>query len=145
MIDEEILASRVAKIREYAKLLSELLKTPKDEFVQEPACYLQAERLLEVMIQAMIDIGNHLIAGLLLMKPEDYRQIFDILAQNRILPQELLPKARELVGLRNLLVHDYLEVDHERLYEEAQVGLGDFEGYCEAVVRFLRQRAQDSR
>ena len=145
MIDEEIIASRIAKIREYAKLLSGLLKTPKEEFVREPAYYLQAERLLEVMIQAMIDIGNHLIAGLLLKKPEDYRQIFDILAQNRILPQELLPKARELVGLRNLLVHDYLDVDHERLYEEAKAGLGDFEAFCEAVVRFLRQqRDRDS-
>lgn len=139
MIDEEIITSRIAKIREYAKLLSELLKTPKDQFVQEPAYYLQAERLLEVMIQAMIDIGNHLISGLLLKKPEDYRQIFDILVQNRIIPAEFLPKARELVGLRNLLSHEYLEIDHERLYEEAKAGLKDFEGFCEAIVRFLKR------
>lgn len=140
MIDEEIIASRMAKIRQYAKRLSELLETPKDEFIREPTYYLQAERLLEVMIQAMIDIGNHLIAGLLLKKPEDYHQVFDILAQNRILPTEFLHKAHELVGLRNLLTHEYLEIDHARLYEEAKAGLGDFEGFCEAIVRFLRRR-----
>jgi len=139
MIDEEIITSRIAKIREYAKRLCGLLQTPKAEFIQEPAYYLQAERLLEVMIQAMIDIGNHVIAGELLKKPEDYRQVFDILVQNRILPSEFLPKAHELVGLRNLLSHEYLEIDHERLYEEAKAGLGDFEEFCEAIVQFIRR------
>ena len=92
MIDEEIVTARIAKIREYGRLLADLLRVSKDKFVQEPAYYLQAERLLEVMIQAMIDIGNHVIAGLLLKKPEDYRQVFDILAHNHIIPEELLLK-----------------------------------------------------
>ncbi len=141
MIDEEIVTARVAKIREYANLLARLLQASKREFVQEPAYYLQAERLLEVMIQAMIDIGNHVIAGLLLKKPEDYRQVFDILAQNRIIPEELLPKVRALVGLRNLLVHEYFEVDHSRLYDEARAGLTDFEEFCRAIVHFLQNRS----
>lgn len=140
MIDEEIVTARIAKIREYANLLARLLQVSKREFVQEPAYYLQAERLLEVMIQAMLDIGNHLIAGLLLKKPQDYRQVFDILAQNGILPKELLSRVRALVGLRNLLVHEYFEIDHERLYDEAKAGLADFERFCEAVVRFLQSR-----
>ena len=140
MIDEELVASRIAKIREYANLLARLLQSSKRQFVQDPAYYLQAERLLEVMIQAMLDIGNHLIAGLLLKKPQDYRQVFDILAQNGILPEELLSRVRALVGLRNLLVHEYFEIDHERLHDEAKAGLTDFERFCEAVVRFLQSR-----
>jgi uncharacterized protein YutE (UPF0331/DUF86 family) len=138
MIDEEIIAARIAKIREYGRLLANLLQIPRDKFVQEPTYYLQAERLLEVMIQAMIDSGNHVIAELLLKKPEDYRQVFDILAQNHIIPEELLPKLRALVGLRNLLVHEYFEVDHGRLYDEAKAGLADFEEFCKALVRFLQ-------
>lgn len=141
MIDEEIVTVRIAKIREYGRLLAGLLQTPKDKFVQEPAYYLQAERLLEVMIQAMIDIGNHVIAGLLLKKPEDYRQVFDILAQNRVIPEELLPKVRALVGLRNLLVHEYFEIDHGRLYDEAKAVLADFEEFCKAIVHFLQNRS----
>ncbi|MCI2430524.1 DUF86 domain-containing protein [Candidatus Acetothermia bacterium] len=138
MIDGEIVTVRIAKIREYARLLAKLLRTPKDQFVQEPAYYLQAERLLEVMIQAMLDIGNHLIAGLLLKKPEGYRQVFEILVQNGILSAEFLPKAQALAGLRNLLIHEYFEIDRARLYEEAKQGLPDFERFCEAIVRFLQ-------
>ncbi len=141
MIDEEVITGRIAKIREYGRLLANLLQTPRDKFVQEPVYYLQAERLLEVMIQAMIDIGNHVIAGLLLKKPEDYRQIFDILAQNHIISEELLPKVRALVGLRNLLVHEYFEVDHSRLYDEARAGLADFEEFCKAIVHFLQNHS----
>lgn len=140
MIDEEVITARIAKIREYGCLLADILKIPKDKFIEEPGYYLQAERLLEVIIQAMLDIGNHVIAGLLLKKPEDYRQIFDILAQNRIIPGELLPQLRALVGLRNLLVHEYFEVDHGRLYDEARAGLADFEKFCKAIVRFLQGR-----
>lgn len=141
MIDEEIITARIAKIREYGRLLTDILRIPKDTFVQEPAYYLQAERLLEVMIQAVLDIGNHVIAGLLLKKPEDYRQVFDILAQNQIISEELLPRLRALVGLRNLLVHEYFEVDHGRLYDEARIGLADFEKFCKAIVHFLQSRS----
>lgn len=142
MIDKDIISSRLSKIREYSKLLKELVKIPKEDFITTPAHYLEAERLLEVMIQSMIDIGTHIIAGLLLKKPEDYHQVFEILTKEGIITKEFLPKAHAMVGLRNLLSHEYLAIDHAKLYDNIKAGLYDFQEFSTLIVTFLRQKGK---
>ena len=63
MVDREILLRRVELIREYGKILKELVALPEDTFVGDPDVYLKAERCLEVVIQAMLDIGGHIISA----------------------------------------------------------------------------------
>lgn len=138
MIDENIISSRLAKIREYSNLLKELVEIPKEKFVSTPAHYLEAERLLEVMIQSMIDIGTHIIAALLLKKAEDYHQVFEVLASEEIISKEFLPRAHALVGLRNILSHEYLAIDHGKLYKDAKAGLYDFQEFSTSIVKFLK-------
>lgn len=140
MIDENIIASRLAKIREYSNLLKELMKVSKEDFVNTPAHYLGAERILEVMIQSMIDIGTHIVAALLLRKAEDYHQVFDILSAEGIISKEFLPRVHGMVGLRNLLSHEYLTIDHGKLYDNIKAGLYDFGEFSALIVSFLRQK-----
>lgn len=142
MIDEDIISSRLSKIREYSNLLKELMEIPKENFVATPGHYLEAERLLEVMIQSMIDVGTHIIAGLLLKKPEDYHQVFEVLAKEGIISKEFLPRAYAMVGLRNLLSHEYLTIDHGRLYDDIKTDLYDFQEFSTLIVTFLRQRGE---
>ena len=40
-------------------------------------------------------------------------------------------------GLRNILVHEYLEVDHNRVYSIMTNDLGDFEKLIKAVLKLL--------
>jgi len=39
--------------------------------------------------------------------------------------------------MRNILVHEYLEVDHHRLYSVMTNNLGDFEKLIKAVLKLL--------
>jgi uncharacterized protein YutE (UPF0331/DUF86 family) len=42
-----------------------------------------------------------------------------------------------MAGMRNVLVHEYLEVDHARLYAVMRDQLGDFEKLIRAVLKLL--------
>jgi uncharacterized protein YutE (UPF0331/DUF86 family) len=42
-----------------------------------------------------------------------------------------------MAGMRNVLVHEYLEVDHTRLYAIMRDHLDDFEKLIKAVLKLL--------
>ena len=65
----------------------------------------------------MLDIGNHIIAERGFEKPGSYADIFRILRENQILPKELYENLEGMAAFRNILVHDYMRLDRERVFE----------------------------
>ena len=55
-----------------------------------------------------------------------------------ILPPDFSERISGRAGFRNLLVHDYAEVDPERVYEFLQDRLGDFEEFMRYVSIYLK-------
>jgi len=70
--------------------------------------------------------------------PTTYRETFEILRAERVLDAELAGQMQGWAGLRNILTHLYLDVDHVRLYEILTSELGQLESYAAALSRFLR-------
>jgi len=60
-----------------------------------------------VCIQSAIDIATCVIAEERLKKPSTYRETFEILAENGIIPEPLARDLSDLAGFRNVLVHIY--------------------------------------
>jgi len=103
-----------------------------DEMVQAAA-----ERNLKVAIQSVLDICNHAVADMKLEVPDEEKQAFQILASHKLIPKRLAETLTSMVGMRNVLVHEYLEVDLVRLYSIMRDHLGDFEKLIKAVVKLL--------
>lgn len=137
MVDRAVIEARLAKIRDSAKRLRPLAALSMDAFLRDPDASLKAERLLEIAAQAMIDIGSHLVAAKGLRKPEEYAEVFTILGEAGVLPRDLASRLEKLAGLRNILVHEYLAVDHRLLHEHLSRYLGDFEAFATAVAQLL--------
>ena len=63
-----------------------------------------------------MDIGNHVISDRGYPKPESYADVFRILVEKGIIPAELLEELAGMAAFRNVLVHDYLRLDREKVY-----------------------------
>lgn len=137
MVDREIVAHRVAALRLNARRLAEIVSRGRDRFSTDEDLYLKAERCLQLAIQSMLDIGTHIIADQGLAVPTGYEQVIPELGRAGILPAELVERLAGVAGLRNILVHEYLEVDHGRMFDELRGGLEDFEGFAVAVTEFV--------
>lgn len=108
MVDANIVASRVQRIRECVGFLKKIGDiTTEQSFLKDPFLAGSAERYLQVAIQAVLDICNHIVADLGLEAPSEYKQVPDILASQKILPVRLSKKITSMIGLRNVLVHEY--------------------------------------
>jgi len=64
-----------------------------------------------ISIQSAIDIATYIIADKGLRKPSTYRETFEILEEQRIIPEDLANDLSDLAGFRNVLVHIYWELD----------------------------------
>lgn len=73
--------------------------------------YRAAERSLQVSIEAAIGVAKHWAKSLTGSSPSDAYSAFEILSQYQHLSLEQLGNWRKVIGLRNALVHDYLNID----------------------------------
>lgn len=139
MVDKDIIAARLSKMKEAAKLLDFIDTVSEEDFAKNPDNFLKAERLLEIIVQSMVDIGTHIIASKSLKKAEDYHEVFDILIEAEVFPEKFSKSLHNLVGLRNLLTHEYLKIDHARLYENLIKNKTDFGLFCNHIARFIEK------
>ncbi len=96
------------------------------------------ERCLFLAIQDLLDIGSHIIAAHSLGMPETYQDIIDILGREGILPGEFAARIRGMAGFRNILEHEYVRLDMDKVVEYAGRRC-DFEEFARHVVEFLER------
>ena len=138
MVDRYIVDVRIAKIREYVALLRKISKLADEKtFVKDPLIHGNAERYLQLAIQSVLDVSNHIVADMRLNLPADNRELVEMLATHKILPRPLSKKLAAMAGFRNILVHEYLEIDRRRVYAALQNDLPDFEKFIRAVTKLL--------
>ena len=131
-----IVKARIRKIEECVAELQGLRKLSERVYFESRPTRAATERLLQVAIQSVLDIGSHLIAERGFREAEGYAEIIDILGEEGVIPKRFAGRIRGMAGLRNILVHDYLEIDPRELRKHLG-RLKDFERYCRYVVEYL--------
>ena len=111
---------RLERLNQCLLKLEPLKNKEKREFLEDP--YLQdiVERNLEVATQACIDLANRIISMEQLEKPRDYYEAILRLGEAGILPLEFSQRLAPLAGFRNILVHEYLDIDWDEVYQNLQ-------------------------
>ena len=138
MVDRFVVDARIAKIREYVALLRKIYRQNEEKaLLKNPLVYGNAERYLQLAIQCVLDISNHIVADLRLNLPADNRELFEMLAEHKVLSKSLSARLTSMAGFRNILVHEYLEIDRKRVFSALKNDLGDFEKFIRAVSKLL--------
>jgi len=97
------------------------------------------ERNLELALESMLDIGEIIISEKGFEKPEDYKSVMLILGREGVLPKVFAEKLVPAVGVRNILVHMYTEVDVKKICEFLRGNLGDFDEFAKHVANYLKK------
>ena len=110
---------------------------PYEEWIASTEKVWAVEHGLQTSIQIVLDIGNHLLADLGENNVEDYSAVIVRLGTAGILPIEFSEKIRPMAGFRNLLVHEYAEVDLKEVHRILRDSLGDFENSGKHIEAYL--------
>jgi len=137
VVKSEVIHKRLAKLDEYLHILKKMKSYSFDEFRDKPEIYGSCERFLQLAIEATLDIGNHLVADLDLGEVNWYRDIPILMEKNGYVNDQLKERWIRMIGFRNTLVHDYLEVDRKIVYEILQNNLNDIMKLKKVFAQFL--------
>lgn len=99
-----------------------------------------AERLLQEAIDAAVDANLHLLRVAGASTPPDYYESFLALGRAEVIPDELAERLAPAAGLRNRLVHEYDELDDEKVLEAVATARRDLGEYVAAVEGHLESR-----
>jgi len=95
------------------------------------------ERTLHIIIEACIDIAQHIISDEGFREPSSYRDTFAVLAEHRVLRKEDLEKFENIASFRNLIVHYYERVDDAVVYGVFKDNLSDFDLFVDRIIEYL--------
>lgn len=95
------------------------------------------ERLLQVGIQIVLDIGAHVLSDRGILDWDEYRQIPERLARETIISADLADRLARAAGQRNLLVHMYLDIDPALVFDTLASDLDAFEVFAGDVLALL--------
>ncbi len=131
MVDRETFSRRLEALRGYLHELEAFREVDEQEFIQEPALHHLAERYLHLAIEACFDLANHWIAETALPTPDANRDTFTVLETAGQLSSDAADRLRGWAGFRNVLVHEYVDIDHAIAYRAICDELGDLRSFAD--------------
>ena len=137
-VDPEKLRQKLQFIRENVQRLRDQAQLSVHAFVQDSLHLDAALRRLQVAIEAVLDIANHIIAREGLGTPNTYREAFAILCDRGILPLEKRDVFLAMAGFRERAVRLYEGIDPAEVHAILCNRLDDFNAFMRAIAeRYL--------
>ncbi len=134
MVDRDVFERRLARLEDLLRHLRRLARVDRQAFLRDAGLQAQAERWLHLAAEGCLDLAHHLIADQGWRTPETYRDTFVVLQEEGVLSEELAERMGAWAGLRNVLVHLYLDVDHALLWRILAEDLDDLEHFAATIA-----------
>jgi len=136
-INREVILSRIREIERNIDKLARYKNVPLKEF-EMGENFAIAEHYLRRTLEAVFDIGTHILSRIPGKRLSTYKDIALSLGKEEIVHQNFAKeKLLKMAGYRNRLVHFYAEVSTEELYEIIQNHLEDFTEFIRHMKSFL--------
>jgi len=112
------------------------------DFTADPRTPAAAESYLRRCLEALLDLGRHMLAKGFGRAAPEYKMIAQGLGEVGVLTPSEARLLREMAGYRNRLVHFYDEVSAEELYEICVNGVADIEHLASVLERWIREHPE---
>ena len=119
----DIVNKKLASITTYLNDLFPHREISFEEFMKR---HYEIERLLELLVMTASDIVFHLISARGEPVPASYRAAFLRAGETGIISRELSNSLALSAGLRNILAHEYEEIDYRLLHKSIPAAIRDF-------------------
>ncbi|MBU4369496.1 DUF86 domain-containing protein [Candidatus Parcubacteria bacterium] len=133
MTNISVIENKVSLIKKYLKILQRYQKYSKEKIVKDIDIKGAAERYLYLVVQATIDLAGAIISFRNFRKPTTMSENFYILNEEKIINSDLTETLVKMTGFRNIIVHDYEEINYDVVYDVLKNRLKDIEKFLKIV------------
>lgn len=137
-IDEKVIAQRARWIREAIAAMRELPLADRQAFFGNKHNIAAAESYLRRSLEALFDVGRHILAKGFGYPAPEYKEIARGLFEKAVLEEEAAELLRKMAGYRNRMVHFYHDISPEELLDICLNHTDEIDRLLERMLQWLR-------
>lgn len=138
-LNKEVLQARISYIEDSLKSLERFKGVEYKKFYSNPDHYRIAFYDLHKALEAVMDIGSHILSRIPGARPSSFKDIHRLLGKHKIVPLDFANDALvKMAGYRNRMVHFYGEITEREIYDIVQEELNDFYTFIFHINAVLR-------
>ena len=137
MSNLEIIQNKINAVERYLSILKEYTKYSEEQIEADQTLSGALERYLYLAAQATIDLAEATISHKQLRKPSTMSESFVILKEDNAISAELTKIMQKMVGFRNILAHDYEDIDFSILNDIHKEKTKDIVAFLNAIKQYL--------
>jgi uncharacterized protein YutE (UPF0331/DUF86 family) len=144
----EVITQKLSRMVDRIDRLKQFEGLTLEEYLQDDLKQAAIERLLETIIDAALSINKTLLkrgAGLIPTNSEFFRNFesFILMGENGFIPPELANQLAPSGSFRNVLAHEYDDIDPTQVYNALQKALSQYPQYVKAIQNYLDTLEED--
>ena len=144
-LNREVLQARVSYIEDSLRSLERFKGITYKDFHSNPDNFRIAFYDLHRALEAVMDIGTHILSRIPGSRPTSYKDIPRLLEKNKIVPTDFATNSlTKMAGYRNRMVHFYGEITEIEIYDIIQEELEDFYTFLAQINAILKNPANFS-
>lgn len=138
-VNKKVIKEKLFIIEGSLSRLRQFQSSSLEEF-QKGDCFAIAEHHLRRTLEAMLEIGTHILSRIPGAKPGSYKDIARLLGEHDVLPRDFADKElTQMAKYRNRLIHFYDEIKPNELYSIIRNDLPDLEKFCRLVIEHINK------
>jgi uncharacterized protein YutE (UPF0331/DUF86 family) len=126
----------------FIEKLEKMARIPRKAFLADERNPAASESFLRRCIEAIFDIGRHILSKSFSSKSLEYQEVALELRDKGVISKNYSRTLVKIAGYRNRLVYYYKEISNEELYEILQNDLGDLKRFLKEIEKFLKKYRQ---
>lgn len=141
-LDLEALTKRLRMMRRLLDQLAKIAPSDPELLGAEFGEQLQVERILSALVDLAVAINTHVVVVRLGEAPHDMTVSFRQAALAGLIDDTLAAALAPSVGLRNILVHGYLDLDMTRMAAAVPPAMRRYAAYIEQTARWVQGQSE---
>ena len=139
-LDQAVITAKLRTMRRLLDELEGLAPVDTDRFAREFGTQLIVERIVSQLVDLAASINAHVVAVQTGAPPPDVQSSFTAAAGTGLIDHDLARRLAPSAGLRNVLVHAYIDLDLARLVAAVPLVSEQYAEYVRQVARWATDR-----
>ncbi len=137
-LDATIVERRLAIILKELEFLKTIKAQNYDEFLNDGKSLRATARAIETIAQSIIDVSSHIAAQKHYGISDTYKGTIELLAKNQIVSSSFASNLQKVIAMRNVLVHQYVEIDFRIVWAAIDSLLVDGPRFVRVIQKYIK-------
>lgn len=138
MVDKGVISKKINLVNHSLLRLEKYKNIKLDEYLENEDVQDITIHNLFITLQYVIDIGTHIIADEEFEEVSFFSDIPIILAKENVISKESVASLKSMIGFRNILAHQYGDLDLKIVYNIIQNNIKDIYLFLHSVIEYCK-------